>query len=61
MLLILTLRMLMRIIEKGEYEINMCCTMVFCTVLTSFEFQLVLFAFYFCMKRMGVVWWFILE
>jgi hypothetical protein len=30
-------------------------------VLTSFEFQLVLFAFYFCMKRMGVVWWFILE
>jgi hypothetical protein len=29
--------------------------MVFCTVLTSCVFQLVLFAFYFCRKRMEVV------
>jgi hypothetical protein len=46
---------LTRIIEKGEHEINMCYMMVFCTVLTSFVFPLVLFAFCFCMKRMEVV------
>jgi hypothetical protein len=54
MLLILTLKMLMRIVEKGEHGINMCCMTVFCTVLTSFVFPLVLFTFYFCRKRMEV-------
>jgi hypothetical protein len=48
MLLIWTSNMLMRIVENGEQRINMCCMMVFCTVLTSFVFPLVLFAFYFC-------------
>jgi hypothetical protein len=52
MLLILTSKMLIRIVEKGEHGINMCCMTVFCTVLTSFVFPLVLFAFYFCSKRM---------
>jgi hypothetical protein len=47
MLLILTLKMLMRIVEKGEHGINMCCMMVFYTMLTSFVFLLVPFAFYF--------------
>jgi hypothetical protein len=54
MLLILTSKMLMRIIEKGEYGINMCCMTVFCIVLTSFVFPLVLFAFCFCRNRMEV-------
>jgi hypothetical protein len=35
MLVILTLKMLMKIVEKGEHGINMCCMMVFYTVLTS--------------------------
>jgi hypothetical protein len=38
MLLILTSKMLMKFVEKGEHEINMCCMTVFCTVLTSFVF-----------------------
>jgi hypothetical protein len=53
-LLILTLKMLMRIVKKIEHGINMCCMMVFSTVLTSFVFSLVLFAFCFCRKRMEV-------
>jgi hypothetical protein len=54
MLLILTLKMLLRIVEKGEHEINMCCMMVFCIVLTNFVFPLVPFAFCFCRKHMEV-------
>jgi hypothetical protein len=42
----------MRIIKKGEHRINICCMMVFCIVLTSFVFPLVLFTFCFCRKRM---------
>jgi hypothetical protein len=61
MLLILTSRMPIRIAEKGEHGINMYCMMVFCTMLTSFLFQLVLFIFYFCRKRTEVVRWDILE
>jgi hypothetical protein len=30
-----TSKMLMRIVERGEHGINMCCRTVFCTVLTS--------------------------
>jgi hypothetical protein len=45
----------MRIVERGERGINMCYKMVFCTVLTSCVFQLVLFTFYFCRKRMEVL------
>jgi hypothetical protein len=29
-------KMLIRIVERGERGINMCCRMVFCTVLTSY-------------------------
>jgi hypothetical protein len=36
----------MRIVERGERVINMCCRTVFCTVLTSCVFQLVPFAFF---------------
>jgi hypothetical protein len=53
--------MLMRIVEKGEYGINMCYMMVFCTVLTSFMFPLVPFTFCFCRKHMELAWWDILE
>jgi hypothetical protein len=42
--------MLMRIVERGECGINMCCRMVFCTVITSCVFQLVLFTFCFLQK-----------
>jgi hypothetical protein len=42
-------------VERGEREINMCCRMVFCTVLTSCVFHLVPFAFYFFRKPMEVV------
>jgi hypothetical protein len=55
MLLILTLKMLMKIVEKGEHGINMCRMTVFCTVLTSFVFPLVPFTFYFCRKCMEVL------
>jgi hypothetical protein len=55
MLLILISKMLMKIVEKGEHGINMCSMTVFCTMLTSFVFPLVSFAFDFCMKRMEVV------
>jgi hypothetical protein len=44
--------MLMKIVEKGEHGINMCCMTVFCTVLTSFVFLLVPFAFCFA----GIAW-----
>jgi hypothetical protein len=47
--------MLMRIVERGEHGINMCCKTVFCSVLTSCVFLLVPFAFYFCRKRIEVV------
>jgi hypothetical protein len=40
--------------REGEHEINMCCMTVFCTVLTSFVFPLVPFAFCFCRKCMEV-------
>jgi hypothetical protein len=45
----------MRIVERGERGINMCCRTVFCTVSISCVFQLVPFAFYFFRKRMEVV------
>jgi hypothetical protein len=54
MLMILTSKMLMRIVEKGEHGINMSCMTVLCTVLISFVFPLVLFVFCFCRKRMEV-------
>jgi hypothetical protein len=57
----LTSKMLMRIVEKGEHGINMCCMMVFCIVLISFVSPLVPFAFYFYRKRMEVACWDILE
>jgi hypothetical protein len=46
MLLILTSKMLMRIVENGEHGINMCCMTAFCTVLISFVFPLVPFDFF---------------
>jgi hypothetical protein len=55
MLLILTSKMLMKILEKGEHGINMCCMTVFCSVLTSFMFPLVPFAFCFCRNRIEVI------
>jgi hypothetical protein len=36
MLLILTLKMLTRIVDKGEHGINMCCMKVIYTMLTNF-------------------------
>jgi hypothetical protein len=47
MLIILTSKILMRIVEKGEHGINMCCRMVFYIMLISSVFQLISFAFYF--------------
>jgi hypothetical protein len=45
----------MKIIESGEYRINMCRRTVFCTVLTSCVFQLVCSPFIFA----GSAWsWF---
>ncbi len=41
--------------REGKHGINMCYMTVFCTVLTSFVFQLAPFAFYFCRKHMEVV------
>jgi hypothetical protein len=55
MLWMSTSKILMRIVERGERRTNMCCRTVFCTMLTSCVFQLVLFAFCFCRKRMEVV------
>jgi hypothetical protein len=52
--LILTSNMLMRIVEKREHGTNMCYMTIFHTVLTSFVFLLVLFAFYFYRKCMEV-------
>jgi hypothetical protein len=54
-LLILTSRMLMRIVYKGEHEINMCSMTVFCTVLTNFVFSLISSVFCFYRKHMDVV------
>jgi hypothetical protein len=55
MLQMYTSKMLMSIVERGEREINMCYMTIFCTMLTSYVFQLVPFTFYFCSKRMEVV------
>jgi hypothetical protein len=52
---ILTSKMFIRIIEMGQYGINMCYIMVFCIVLKSFLFPLVPFVFCFYRKRMEVV------
>jgi hypothetical protein len=45
--------MLLRIIERGERGINMCYRTVFCTMLTSCVFQLVLFTFLFLQEAHG--------
>jgi hypothetical protein len=51
----------MRIVYKGEHEINMCSMTVFCTVLTNFVFSLISSVFCFYRKHMDVVWCDILE
>jgi hypothetical protein len=50
-----TSKMLMKFIEREERGINICCMVIFCSVLTSCVFQLVLFAFCFYRKHMDVI------
>ena len=50
----LDLKMLSKLVEKEEDGISICCVTVFCTVLISCVFQLVLSAFCFYRKCMEV-------
>ena len=49
-----TSKMLLKIAEREERGKILCYMKAFCTVLTSFVFQLAPFVFYSCRKHMGV-------
>jgi hypothetical protein len=55
MLLIWTLKRLLKIVVSEDRDNNYCCVKPFSTMLTSCVFQLAPFIFYFCRNRMEVV------
>jgi hypothetical protein len=55
MLLIWTPKMLLKIVKREEHGKNFFCVKAFSTVLTSCVFQLALFVFCYCRKRMVAV------